>query len=195
MPEEAVQHKVSMRLRFESEIEIEGAHLAAELTDGATVTLDGKAIDTTPAGFYVDHAIRTYALPTIQSGKHLLEITMPYGARNALEWCYILGNFGVFAAGSYTVITDLPEKLAFGDITRQYLPFYSGKITYHLPVTTKGERIRVWVPTYRAATVLASVNGGEHRQLDEGGIGGYFHKIIPFGREFLSGHWGHKMPT
>ncbi|MBQ3482614.1 MAG: hypothetical protein IJA78_00370 [Clostridia bacterium] len=165
MPVGTAEHTVSMRLHFETEIPLKGAHLAAELAEGATLTLDGTAVSTKADGYYVDHAIRTYLLPDMAAGTHTVEITMPYGARSALEWCYILGDFGVLATGAYTCITALPKQLAFGDITRQLLPFYSGKITYHLTVTANGERMRLRVPAYRASTVIASVNGGERKQL------------------------------
>lgn len=165
MPNTPPDHTVSMRLRFESKIALTGAHLAGELASGATILLDGAPVPAVADGYYVDRAICTYPLPAMQAGEHVIEITMPYGTRIALEWFYLLGDFGVLAAGDYTCIVEMPKALAFGDITRQFLPFYSGKITYHLTANTNGESMRVWVPTYRAATVLASANGGARKQL------------------------------
>ena len=82
-----------------------------------------------------------------------------------MEWCYILGDFGVYNAGRYNIITKLPEKLGFTDITKQFLPFYSGKLTYHVPVTTDAEQVRVRIPQYRAAAVLVGANDGERKQV------------------------------
>ncbi|MBQ8356786.1 MAG: hypothetical protein IJX39_03150 [Clostridia bacterium] len=165
MAAEQQKHTVGMRFTFESEIDVKNAHLAAELPDDASILLDGKQVGNTPDGFYVDHAIRTYSLPALSAGTHTLELTTSYDSHSALEWCYILGDFGVYTAGGYATITKLPQKLAFGDITRQYLPFYSGKLTYHLPVETSAGKLKLHVPHYRASAVLARVNDGADRQL------------------------------
>ena len=157
-------HRVCMRFAFETEIEVAGAKLAAELPDDATILLDGKPVSNKPVGYYVDKAIRTYPLPAIGVGTHTLELSMDYETHSALEWCYLLGEFGVYNAGRYSVITKLPEKLAFSDITAQFLPFYSGKLTYHIPVCCNSNKLRVQVRRYRAATVLVNANGGPSRQ-------------------------------
>jgi hypothetical protein len=157
-------HRVRLRFAFESEIEIAGAKLAAELPDDATVLLDGKPVANRPTGYYVDKDIRTYPLPTLSAGAHTLELAFDYDTHSALEWCYLLGEFGVYTAGRYSVMTKLPEKLAFSDITTQFLPFYSGKITYHVPVTCEGDKLRVQVRRYRAAAVLVSANGNAPQQ-------------------------------
>ena len=158
-------HRVQLRFAFESEIKLSGAKLAAELTDDAIILLDGKQISNKPVGYYVDRDIRTYALPELAAGSHTLEITMDYDTHSSLEWCYILGDFGVYNAGRYNIITKLPEKLGFTDITKQFLPFYSGKLTYHVPVTTDAEQVRVRIPQYRAAAVLVGANDGERKQV------------------------------
>ncbi|MBQ9099726.1 MAG: hypothetical protein IJY50_09905 [Clostridia bacterium] len=157
-------HQVKLRFTFESEIDVKGAKLAAELPDDATIVLDGKALCNKPDGFYVDHDIRTYALPTFQAGTHVLELTFAYDTHSALEWCYLLGEFGVYNAGRYNTITKLPAKLGFTDITKQYLPFYSGKLTYHVPVESPTDKLKVRVCQYRASTVLVSANGGVPQQ-------------------------------
>ena len=154
------EHQIRLRFTFESEIPISGATLAAELTDDCSILLDGAAISNKPVGYYVDKDIRTYALPDLAAGKHTLEFAMVYETHSALEWCYILGDFGVYNAGRHNVITKLPKKLGFTDITRQYLPFYSGKLTYHIPVEAKAGKLKVRVCQYRAAAVLVSANGG-----------------------------------
>ena len=165
MKEPTVRHSVSVRFHFSSECEVVSSALAAELPEGATLMLDGSPVSTNPNGYYVDRSIKTYSLPSFNAGQHTIEITMPYGPRNALERCYVLGKFGVYNAGGYNKITRLPCALAFGEITRQYLPFYSGKLTYHIPVRAKGGKLRVTVPQYRAAAVLVSVDKGEPKQI------------------------------
>ena len=151
-------HYVSMRFTFNSDITVLQSKLAAEIPPCAEILLDGSPVSANPDGFYVDHAIKTYSLPSFSAGHHVLQISMPYGTRSALERCYILGEFGVYNAGRYCTITNLPASLAFADITRQYLPFYSGKLTYHVPVRAKAGKLKVSVPQYRAATVLVAVD-------------------------------------
>ncbi|MBR2328787.1 MAG: hypothetical protein IKA58_02760, partial [Clostridia bacterium] len=158
-------HEVKVRFTFESRIPVANARLAAELSSDDSILLDGERVCSTPCGYYVDRDIRTYALPAISAGTHILELSMHYDTHSALEWCYLLGDFGVFTAGGYSVITSLPDKLAFGDITRQDLPFYSGRITYHLPVTAREGQLKVRACMYRGATVLAGVDGGTPAQL------------------------------
>ena len=51
-----------------------------------------------------------------------------------LEAMFLLGEFGVDVKGSTAVITALPEKIGFGDICSQGLPFYGGNLVYRIPV-------------------------------------------------------------
>ena len=64
------------------------------------------------------------------------------------------------------MITKLPEKLAFGSIVSQGLPFYSGKITYLFSVEAKecGE-LQLSLPQYRAATALVGIDGGKKQPI------------------------------
>ena len=104
-----------------------------------------------------------------------MELCIPYGERSALERCYLLGNFGVYLAGARGVITDLPEKLGFEDITRQCLPFYSGKLTYHIPFDApESGTYRFRAVQYRACAVLVGVDGGKPRQIS----------LAPYAAEF-----------
>jgi hypothetical protein len=48
---------------------------------------------------------------------------------------FLLGNFGVRVEGVETTVTALPEKVAFGSITNQGMPFYGAAVTYELPLT------------------------------------------------------------
>lgn len=174
-PEAEPTHTVRLRYSFESRIPVFASKLAAELPDGAGISLDGNHIPTLADGYYVDKSIKTYPLPAFEAGVHTLELSLPYGERSALERCYLLGNFGVYLAGAFAVITKLPEKLGFGDITRQFLPFYSGKLTYHIPFTAKlGGAYRFRTPQYRACAVLAGVDGCDKRQLS----------LAPYAAEF-----------
>ncbi len=87
---------------------------------------------------------------------------MDFSADKNLEAMFLTGNFGVKLNGISRIITQLPEKLNTGDIVSQNLPFYSGTITYHIPVKDdwKGQKdIFLGVPGFEAACVKVSGGG------------------------------------
>jgi hypothetical protein len=166
LPKVAPTHTARVRFTITSEIEVKNALLASEIPDDASIFLDGAPVENAPCGYYVDLAIRTVPLPTITAGKHTIELVLPYGERTSLEWCYLLGDFGVRLAGRAAKIVQKPMELGFGSITHQGFPFYSGKLTYQIPLTVKENgNLRVSVPQYRAATVLGKLDEGEEKQL------------------------------
>ena len=57
-------------------------------------------------------------------------------------------------------ITDLPERLTFGSITEQGLPFYGGVVSYHIPLEIEADTdVNVGVPHYRSAVISAELSG------------------------------------
>ena len=83
------------------------------------------------AGFWTDPCFDKLKLPAglLARGINFIRLEGKFTEKSNLESIYLLGNFGVSPEGK--TITVLPEKLCFGDICPQGLPFYSGKITYH----------------------------------------------------------------
>lgn len=151
-----------LRFKFNSEIEYEGARLALENLNKARVVLNGTACDTTPIGYYVDWEIRTCALPKIEKGENVLEITMPFGIRTDAENCFILGDFGTAYIGRDAYITSLPKKLSFGDAVHQGLSFYGADITYDTVFNLNEEtRVEFEISYYRGALVRVDVDGKE----------------------------------
>lgn len=57
-----------------------------------------------------------------------------------MEWCYLLGAFGVKLIGTDAVLEELPDKLGFGSIVSQGLPFYTGNVTYAFDFTLQEEK-------------------------------------------------------
>ena len=102
-----------------------------------------------------------YALCDIRKGENILEVTLPFGNRTNTEWCYLLGNFGVKVTGRSSKITALPEKLSFGSILNQGLPFYGGNITYKLEAETENNEITVTVSDFMSTLVSVNVDGNE----------------------------------
>ena len=75
------------------------------------------------SGWYTDHCIGTIEIGTLQKGTNIVEATVPFTHRIGLEWCYLLGDFGVRIEGRAGVVTAPVRALSFGDIVPQGLPF------------------------------------------------------------------------
>ncbi len=163
LPRKAPDHTAEVCFEFVSEIEYDGALLALEKSETATIKLNGETVSTETLGYYVDKSIKTVKLPKILKGKNEIYVKYPYGEGSALERMYVLGKFGVRVEGKRSVMIALPEKLAFGDIVPQGLPFYSGKLTYHFNVRTNGGKLSVRTPQYRAALLRATVDHSDSK--------------------------------
>ncbi len=153
-------HTVKRRFTFNTDIVIEKACLALEEADSATVWINGKKIEKEFDGWYVDKCIKKIKLPKIEKGEVEIEIEIPFGLRGRTEWCYILGDFGVKVEGKYVTAVERKEKLAFGNIVNQTLPFYTGNITYHTQYTEpEGGMRTLQVPDIGGALARVSVDG------------------------------------
>jgi hypothetical protein len=112
--------------------------------------------------WFVDKCINTVTLPAIKKGTTVLELSLPYGRKVDVEACFLLGDFGVRVEGSYGVLIAPVKALAFGDITRQGLPFYGGNITYHLELETGGgAALTIEASSYRFMALKAALDGVE----------------------------------
>lgn len=179
---ETIEHYVTLRFRINSEIDYSDAELALEDAEKSKIIFNGKEIPVNITGWYTDNDIKTVPLTEIKKGENILEITLPFGKRTNTEWCYLLGNFGVRLMGRAKVITDLPEKIGFGSILNQGLPFYGGNITYHLEA--EGNSLRIEATRYRGALVSVAVDGAVKGKivyppylLDVDGLSDGTHKI------------------
>ena len=153
-------HTLHLQFRFESRLALNGVRLAIEDADKVSLTLNGETVETRIDGYFTDEAIQTLPLPAIRKGENVLEVSMPYGPRANPEWCYLLGDFGVRIAGSEAYLEEKPEKLGFGDVTLQGLPFYGANITYHIPVElTKEGSVKVHTNAYRGALIAVALDG------------------------------------
>ncbi len=159
LEKEVIEHSVTLRFRFNSEIDYSGAELALEDAEKAKIIFNGTEIANNITGWYTDKDIKTVPITDIKRGENILEITLPFGKTTNTEWCYLLGDFGVTVIGRDKIITALPEKLGFGTITNQGLPFYGGNITYHLEA--EGSSLCVEATRYRGALISVAVDGEE----------------------------------
>jgi hypothetical protein len=88
----------------------------------------------------------------------VLELTAPIGRRTNLEWCYLLGEFGVQLYGTEAVLTQRPKEIGYGSIVHQGFPFYTGNFTYRFEIEAEG-KLRIRIPKYRAALLKVCVDG------------------------------------
>lgn len=121
------------------------------------VKINGNALDTVNTnGKWIDICFDKLNLPKeyLHTGSNMIELSFDYKPTSGCEAVYILGNFGVTLRGDKPVIDQLPEKLKIGDITPQHLPFYSGKLSYVLPVSQfKGKKALITVENFKGACV------------------------------------------
>lgn len=154
--------ELTLRFKFESEIDYTGALFAFEEEDKVTkITFNGKEVEKNILGNYVDISIFQIALPRIIKGENVLEITYLYGEKVDIENMFILGDFGVRLNGSKAVITAIPEKIGFGNLVEQGFPFFSGNMTYKFKADAKNGKITLRTTWYRGAVVEVKIDGEE----------------------------------
>lgn len=158
-PPEVLSHYVDLRVTFDSAIEYEGAYLAIENAELCEVIFNGISAEKGIHGYYVDESIKKLVLPKIVKGKNVLLIRTPIGIRTKVEWCYLLGEFGVRVAGCEKTLTALPAKLGYSTVTAQELPFYTGNIEYTEEIETPACELVVKVSEYCGALVKVFLDG------------------------------------
>lgn len=156
----AVLGTLEMRFTINCDIALSGARLAVEQPESVHVFIDGVEVPATEDGWWVDEAIRTLPLPDLAAGRHALTIRVAYRRKTNVEWCYLLGDFGVSLAGRDTRIVPAPKTLTFDDWTRQGLPFYTGNITYHCTVDiAKSADYALRIPHFSGAVIGVGLDG------------------------------------
>ena len=176
--------RVQLRYMIECRAPVCGAELAMEQPEKATFELDGVPFDFRDSGFWLDSCIRRAPFPDMAPGRHTLVISYAYDTETVLERIYLLGNFSVVVEGDSCALGSLRDRLHWGDIASQGLPFYGGKLTYHAvftvptvgkyllrlpsrqsevqPELTCGQvRREVEFASFRGALVEASIDGAE----------------------------------
>lgn len=154
--------KLHMSFAFQVETPPAGTvQLALEEPSNFTITVNGQALPATPNGWWVDPAIQTIDLPAglLRAGANQVELSTEFRQDMNLEALYLLGQFGVRLDGTKKTLIPLPEKLAVGDLVAQGLPFYSGAVTYRVPVANKpagAQRAFLVTPKFEAACIKAS---------------------------------------
>ncbi len=149
---------VKLRFHIRSDVSVQTPMLAIEQPQGIAIELNGRPVSLRMAGWWVDESIRTVGLPSLSPGLHELVISRPFSRKSELEWCYLLGDFGVAVAGSHCRLIEPVTTLAFGDWTRQGLPFYAGNVTYHCVVAGEGKPTSVAVDHFKAPLISVELD-------------------------------------
>ncbi|MGE4490565.1 MAG: glycosyl hydrolase [Kiritimatiellales bacterium] len=148
---------VELRFSFEIGTLLEWMDLVIEEPENFTVEFNGRSLDFDDSKPWIDiafHRIRIPAkFPII--GKNEITLKTRYRENSNLEAVYLLGDFGVQLNGTVCRIVPMPGKLDVGDICPQGFPFYSGAITYRMPLPDGTKRLRL--PEIGGA--CAKVNG------------------------------------
>jgi hypothetical protein len=154
------QHQLQLRFVFHSDVIVEKAKLALENARITRIWLDNKPVTTAPEGYFTDESIGTIELPKISAGTHTLTLSLLYDKHTQVEACYLLGDFGVDVKGRQAKLIAPTRKLAFGDWTRQGLPFYAGNVTYHCELLADNQdSLILHIPKFHAPLIAVSVNG------------------------------------
>lgn len=154
---DAIEHYVTLKFTFSSEIET-NVCLAAE--EVVSVSLNGNKIKLEKCGYYTDESIIKYPIGKIIAGDNILELKVPIGKRTSIENCFLLGDFDVELSGCSATITKATDKIAFGDIVNYGMPFYGGHLRYETEINlVEDADLKIRTNCYRGAAVKVYLDG------------------------------------
>ena len=156
--EKTPEHTARLRFRVNCDCDIPNVRLALEHAALAQIFCNGNAVTGKPQGWFTDKSIGTVVIGTLRSGENVIEVKLPFGRRTNIEWCYLLGDFGVQVWGESRCLTVLQNQLGFDDVTKQGLAHYGGNITYHIPLQTDGGAVSVTVPHFFGTAVKVTLD-------------------------------------
>lgn len=152
-------HVVELCFGIRSSLPVSGAQLALEREEGWEIFLNGEPVPWQDQGYFVDECIRKVGLPDLPAGESELLVRIPFGEKTNLEWCYLLGDFGVELLGDESLLTPMPERVCFGDYTGQGFPFYGGNMEYVCRVSTQKGCYGLKVTRFRSPLLRVWVDG------------------------------------
>lgn len=154
--ETKIEHYVTLKFTVESQIDTD-CFIAAE--EAKSISLNGKNIELSPCGYFVDESIKKYHLGSLHKGTNIIEIAAPIGKRTSIENFFLLGDFDVVVRGAEKTIIKPSEKIGFGNIATQGLPFYGGNLTYKTEIETPECSLKIRTSRYRGAAVKVIFDG------------------------------------
>lgn len=151
--EETFEHKIYLNFEFDSEAEFTDVLLGIENAGECNIKLNEEKAESKIIGYYVDEAIKTITLPKIKKGKNILNIETPFNSSKGIEACYLLGDFNVDITGCRLKLSKPTEKIGFGSLTSQGMPFYGGNVTYIAKAYTPNCTAKIKIPDFMAPCV------------------------------------------
>ena len=152
-----IEHFVTLKFTIPSKLAVDVDFVAEE---AEKIMLNGENVPLVKKGYYTDESIVRYALGTLQAGENELIVKTPIGKRTSLENYFLLGDFDVSVAGCTAEILPASEKIAFGDITKQGMPFYGGHVRYETEVSLECDAdLAIRVNVFRGAAVKVYLDG------------------------------------
>jgi len=159
--EELFEHVLKLRFKIESNITIKSPILALENVENTKIFVNNKYLEPKVVGWFVDKSIKKVRISDLPGGTSEIVLEIPFNSKTNVEWCYLLGDFGVKVAGKHTKIVELQKELTFGNWVNQGLPFYAGNVTYHCIVECDGGDLIIEVPQFRNPLLSVRVDGQE----------------------------------
>jgi hypothetical protein len=152
---------VELRWQVEALVHATKVEFAVEAPESLEIHLNQRHVTGHPAGWWVDESIRRVPLGDLKPGSNELHLIIPFHRRTELEWCYLLGDFGVEVAGRHARLCPFPGILEFGDWTHQGLPFYAGNVTYDCTLQGHGDHGEtiLRLPKFKAPLIAVAVDG------------------------------------
>lgn len=155
-----------MRCSIRSELALECVSLVWEgepdvqiFWNGQSRRADRSVSQNGCGSFYLDSCLHRMTLHGLHTGINTLELHIPFRDRTNLEWCYLLGDFGVaLKRPSEPYLTRLPDTLSFGDQTVQGFPFYGGNLIYETDFRTKSGLAELELAPYHAPLAAVAVD-------------------------------------
>jgi len=156
--EEPPKHTVTLSYKFYSEYEALNTLLATEEHNGE-INLNGVRVDNKVLGYFTDKSIKTILLPQLKKGENIIELTFPIGNRTTIENVFILGEFNVRCEGITKTIIPADDRIGFGNIVPQGMPFYGANITYEAELDSPGNcDLRICIGDYIGACIRVKLD-------------------------------------
>jgi hypothetical protein len=135
----------------------ESLELVIEEPENFSVEINGNSLDLSVSNPWIDIAFHRVRIPKNfpKLGQNEIVLKTVYKETSNLEAIYLLGDFGVQLRGVQRMLVPRIGQLEIGDICPQGFPFYSGAVTYRIPLPDGAQRLRL--PSFGGA--CAKVGG------------------------------------
>jgi len=110
--------------------------LVIEEPENFEVEVNASPLSFEKAERWIDIAFHRVRIPQemLREGVNEIILKTVYKENSNIEAIYLLGEFGVELDGITRRIVSMVEKLKIGDLCEQGFPFYSGAVTYNVPI-------------------------------------------------------------